>query len=77
MQNLMDQIGDMSVEFIAMIRFAEDREVASNVAILRAKDLIKEINDLCVELPVSEAAFMENKLRKHTMWIANGPVAQA
>jgi len=77
MEKTIDQIGDMSVEFIAMIRFAEDKEVASKLALTHAQSLVNQINDLCVELPISEAVHMESKLRKYTMWIANGPVAQA
>lgn len=77
MEKTIDQIGDMSVEFIAMIRFAEDKEVGSKLALTRAQSLVAQISDLSSEIPISEAIHMESKLRKYTMWIANGPVAQA
>lgn len=77
MEKTLDKIGDMSVEFIAMIRFAEDKEVGSKTALVHAQSLVSQIDSLCVDLPISDAIHMESKLRKYTRWIANGPVAQA
>ena len=77
MEKTIEKIGDMSVEFIAMMRIAEDREVGDKSAATRALQLVTQINDLCEELPISEAVHMDRKLRLHTRWIANGPVAQA
>jgi hypothetical protein len=77
MNSTIEQIGEMSIEFIAMMRIAEDREVGSKSAATEAIGIVNQINDLCMEVPLSEIKFMEQRLRKITMWIANGPVAQA
>lgn len=75
MNTMVQQIGEMSVEFIAMSKFATaggGKTIATEF-----KHLIEDISRLCAEIPLSEAAFLEEKIRKVTIWISNDPAAQA
>jgi len=72
-----DQIGEMSVEVIALAQLARDASAGCRETTGEAVQLIEQINALCCEITNSEAAFLENKIKRHTMWIANCPVAYA
>lgn len=76
-ENTFDQIGDMTVQFIVMMRFAEEKQTGGKEATLRAMNIYNEINELASHVPISEAKMLEIRIRKHLMWIAAGPAAQA
>lgn len=75
--NVADRIGEMSVEFIALMRLAEDKTANCTNAATLALQLVKDINDLSLEVPLSDLKEFDRKVHRHTAWIANGPVAHA
>lgn len=75
--NVNDRIGEMSVEFVALVRLAEDKAMPCLDAATLALKLVTDINDLCLTVPIAEVSQMERRIRSHTAWVANGPVAQA
>lgn len=77
MLNIADQIGEMSVELIALIRLAEDKSASGLGTMGEATQLMVSINDLCRKVPNSEALLLETKIKSHTAWIVSGPIAQA
>ena len=70
--NVIEQLGDLSVEMATMIRLADDKQVFSEPAAIQAARTAEKIRQLSFEVREDQLRHLDHVIRSNVVWIHRG-----
>ena len=77
MKNVVEQIGDLAIKFVALARFAEHKTEKTPALVTDMLIINRDIEELCLMLDDGSIQYMHDYVRQVSAWIPTGPIARA